>query len=375
MRQIIGTCGHPVSKPGVAECRDCWVNRGSSKPAPETLAADRDRLRSADTIASLKARYAEALKTIERQERQIGAAAALGRPVDTFKIEPRAKSGTSEATPVLVASDWHIEEKVGAEVGGLNRYSLEIAKERSTRFFQSGLRLIRLLSQDVTISTAVLALLGDFITNVIHDAENAEMNEVHPTEAILVAQGFIVSGIEFLLNHSKLSLVVPCHSGNHARTTKTTRFSAENGHSLEYLMFRHLAAYFRHEPRVTFIIPEGMHSYLGVYDQTIRFQHGHSIKYGGGVGGIFIPAYKAIAQWNKGKRADLDVFGHFHQSKDGGNFLCNGSLIGYNGFALAIKADFEPPRQTLFLMDKRRGRTCTWPIIVGDDGSAKRRAA
>jgi hypothetical protein len=177
------------------------------------------------------------------------------------------------------------------------------------------------------------------------------------------AQNLIISGLEFLLNHSPFSFVIPCHSGNHARTTQKTRFGAENGHSLEYLMYLHLAAYFRNEPRVTFLIPEGMHSYVDVYNQTIRFHHGHAVKYGGGVGGIYIPVNKAIAQWNKARRADLDVFGHFHQMRDGGNFICNGSLIGYNAFALSIKADYEPPKQALFLLDKKRGRTCTWPIL------------
>ena len=70
--------------------------------------------------------------------------------------------------------------------------------------------------------------------------------------------------------------------------------------------------------------------------------------------GIFIPAYKAISQWNKARYADLDVFGHFHQSKDGGNFICNGAGIGYNSFALSIKADFEHPSQTFFLVDHKR---------------------
>jgi hypothetical protein len=217
----------------------------------------------------------------------------------------------------------------------------------------------------VAISNVVLALLGDFISNDLHEGESVEMNEQQPMHALQTAQSFIVSGIEFLLANSSYTLTIPCHSGNHARTTKKTRFSAENGHSLEYLMYLHLAAYFRTEPRVQFIIPEGMHSYMQIYDQTIRFHHGHAVKYGGGVGGIFVPAYKAISQWNKARHADLDVFGHFHQSKDGGNFLCNGSLIGYNGFALSIKADYEQPRQSLFLMDKKRGRTATWPILVG----------
>jgi len=103
---------------------------------------------------------------------------------------------------------------------------------------------------------------------------------------------------------------------------------------------------------------------MDVYGRTLRLHHGHAIRYQGGVGGLFIPTYKAIAQWNLGRRAHLDAFGHFHQTKDGGSFLTNGSLIGYNAFALSIKADFELPRQTLILLDKTRGRTCSWPILV-----------
>jgi hypothetical protein len=121
---------------------------------------------------------------------------------------------------------------------------------------------------------------------------------------LALAQEHIVSGIEFLLANSKYNFIVPCHSGNHARTTKQTYFSSENGHSLEYLMYLHLAAYFRGESRVKFIIPEGYHSYLKVYDQTLRFHHGHAVKYGGGVGGIFIPAYKAISAVEQSTRRE-----------------------------------------------------------------------
>jgi len=363
-------CGRP-KKALSRLCRGCFdAVTDSAAPPPsdpippaEQITTDRQASRVQTELTVLRAKYKEALQTIERQEAELGVAAALREGVETFAITPKEQSNTSEATPVLVASDWHVEEKVGAEVGGLNRYTLDIAKQRATTFFQAGLRLIDLLAQDVKISTVVLALLGDFISNDIHD-EVAEVAEIPPTHAIATAQNFLISGIEFLLNHSAYSFVIPCHSGNHGRTTKTTRFATENGHSLEYLMYLHLAAYFRNEPRLTFIIPDGMHSYLKVYDQTIRFHHGHAIKYGGGVGGIFVPAYKAIAQWDKAKRADLTVIGHFHQMKDGGNFLCNGSLIGYNAFALSIKADYEKPRQALFLIDKKRGRTCTWPILV-----------
>lgn len=340
------------------------LDRASRPETPRTMEVDREVLRLKARLTETDGRYRSALDTIAALEHEREAFGALREGVKPFTIRPSHPSGTSEGTVVLVASDWHMEERVGGEVGGLNRYSPEIAQTRAAQFFASGLRLTRLLQQDIKIQTIVLALLGDFITNQIHEAENAETNALLPTQAIVLAQNTLISGIDFLLEHTKADLVLPCHSGNHARTTKRTRFSAEYGHSLEYLLYQHLAAYYRNEPRLSFLIPEGLHSYVRIYDQTVRFHHGHAIKYQGGVGGIYIPVAKSINQWNKARHADLDVFGHFHQLRDGGNFICNGSLIGYNGFALSIRADFEPPKQALFLMDKKRGRTCLWPILV-----------
>lgn len=362
------SCGAALYNDNVSgKCRDCLYG-GDAIPAnasPEQqVQQDREREKFKTANAMLKRKYDDLLKIVELRERELDAVGILKTQVETVVIEPRKASGNSESTIVWVGSDWHTEENVGAEVGDLNHYNVDIAKDRATNFFRSGLRLTNLLAQDTTIHNIVLALLGDFITNDIHGAENAEKNELQPIHALVIAQNMIISGIEFILTNSSYNLIIPCHSGNHARTTQTTRFASENGHSLEYLMYIHLQAYFRNEPRVRFIIPEGMHSYLKVYDTMIRFHHGHAVKYGGGVGGIYIPVNKAIAQWNKGQHADLDVFGHFHQMRDGGNFICNGSLIGYNAFALSIKADFEKPKQALFMINKKFGRTATWPIIV-----------
>jgi hypothetical protein len=343
-------------------CLACYRKRPTS-----TVDTDRATRRTEAERSQLRQKYDAALKTIDRQERELRSMNVLGQGLDTFTIEPKTGHRTSEGTVIALASDWHVEEKVGAEVGGLNTYSLDIAKARIEKFFQGIIRLTALLHQDINVTTLVLALLGDFISNDIHE-DFPEINELQPMHALVFVQNHLISGIEFLLAHTPegghFDIVVVCHSGNHARTTHKTRFSAENGHSLEYLLYLHLAAYFRDQPRVKFIIPEGMHSYLDIYGTTIRFQHGHAIRYAGGVGGIYIPVNKAIAQWNKARHADLDVFGHYHQLRDGGNFICNGSLIGYNAFALSIKADYEPPKQALFLMDRKRGRTCTWPILV-----------
>lgn len=72
----------------------------------------------------------------------------------------------------------------------------------------------------------------------------------------------------------------------------------------------------------------------------------------------------AISQWTKAKQADLDVFGHFHQFKDGGNFICNGSLIGYNAYAVSIKADFEQPVQAFFMMNNQGRKIMVTPIFL-----------
>jgi hypothetical protein len=348
-------------------CRTCLIASRrviAPQPPPILLATDRERQRLTAQVAGLKSRYDESLRTIERQEEELKSLGVLNSGLDTFTITPKYGKKTSEATPIVVASDWHTEEVVTtAQTSGLNVFNADICRARVTRFFQATQRLIALLAQDVQITTVVLGLLGDFITNDLHE-EAVETNGLLPMHAILNAQNLLASGLEFLLKETNYTFKIVCKVGNHGRTTKKVRFATENGHSLEHLMYVALASYFRHEPRLEFHIDDGYHQYVQVYDRTLRFHHGHQINYQGGIGGIFIPAFKAISQWDKGRHADLDVFGHFHSSKDGGKFISNGSLIGYNSFALSIKADYEEPKQQLFLIDKKRGRTCVWPIFL-----------
>ena len=330
-----------------------------------SLSEDREQRKSKYSIADLKKKYELALKAIEALEADRTKILDLKGTVETYTIAPRKSGGKSEATAVWVASDWHTDELIDpGTVNGLNSFNPTIAQKRVNNFFTSGLRLTNILAQDVEIKTIVLALLGDFFTGHIHP-DFMELTDTEPIHAVIRAQNMIASGIQYILDNSTYDLVIPCHSGNHARTTEKTRFATENGHSLEFYMYHFLADHFKDKPRVKFLLSTGYMSYMDIYGYRIRFMHGHALRYGGGIGGIFIPAFKAISQWDKSQRADLTVFGHFHQSKDGGNFICNGSLIGYSAFALSIKADYEKPKQTLFLVDKDRGRTCVWPILVG----------
>ena len=311
-----------------------------------------------------KKALSEALERIEMLETEREAILAIKEDVKTFKIIPAEHRGKSEATALWLASDWHVGERVNrGQVNDINEYNPTISKKRGENFFKNGLKLTDMAAREVHVDTIVLALLGDFITGHLH-LDAVENNYLAPVEETVYAQEIIISGINFILENSKYNLIIPCHSGNHGRTTKFSHFGSENGHSLEYFMYRSIANYYRNEKRVKVLIAEGAHSYLDVYGYRIRFLHGHDVKFNGGSGGITIPLNKAISQWDKAMPAYLTCLGHFHQRFDGNSFLVNGSLIGYNSFALSIKASAEKPAQQFALIDRDRGKTIVCPIIV-----------
>lgn len=328
------------------------IKKGKTRKEP-TLDDDLARLREKRNARTDRKRFDELADRYDHLAREHDAAIGIKGRFPTFPIVP-FKGDTSESTAVVLASDWHIEETVLPEwVNGLNEFNLRIAQARVEHFFKLVLHLVNLERANTPIPRLVLWLGGDFITGNIHE-ENLETCSLTPIRAAIKAQGMLAAGIDFLLEQSNLELVVPCSPGNHSRITKKPRTSSEMGNSLELFVYHELAERYAGNPRVRFIIEEAYHTYLEVYDTTLRFHHGHGITYKGGVGGLTIPANKAIAQWNKGRWADLDCFGHYHTLFDGGNFVSNGSLIGHNPYAIReVKATFQRPKQAFFVINKR----------------------
>lgn len=302
-------------------------------------------------------KYKTLLEKVETLEAEKEAILYLAQTNISHTIKPLTSSGVGEATAVLVASDWHIEEKVTSEaVNGSPGYSLAIARKRADEFFQVGLRLRDLEAKNTPIPNMVLALLGDFITGNLHNWHGTPGNTtLEPVEAAYEAKGIIKSGIDFLLKESDLNLItIPCHAGNHARiTAKSPDSEKEMGNSLEYFIYGFLAQEYADNPRVKFLISKSYASRLQIYDLVLRFHHGHKIKYGGGIGGLAVPASKYVLRKNTHWYADVDVFAHHHQKQKGPRFICNGSMIGYNAYASDGAFEYEEPSQTYFLVNKR----------------------
>jgi len=289
----------------------------------------------------------------------------------------RAQEAKGDAVACLVASDWHVEEPVlRHQVHGLNEYNLEVAKARAEAFFRNGLKLVDICARDSKLERVWLGLLGDFFSGYIHE-ELQETNLLHPTEAANFVFDLLARGLDFWLRESPYSFDIDAISGNHGRMTKKPRHADVGGTSLETFMYASLARRYAGNPRIGFRLADGEMLYREYFERfRMRLIHGNQIGYQGGIGGVTIPIRKAIAQWDKGVKASLTVLGHFHSRQDGGDFIANGSLIGYNTFAQSIKASPEQPQQAFFLVHARRGgeKALTAPIWT-DSQQASRSAA
>lgn len=326
-----------------------------------TSKRDRDRARIAEHERDVL------LKKLELAQRRAEVLAALGQHVEPIRIAPPSSKGRRAAVAVLMVSDDHVEEEVDPiTINGRNRYNLQIAEQRFKRLGQGLLWQLEHHAGSYDIRQLLLWLGGDIITGYIHE-ELVEANNLSPTKALLFAKRQVVGLIESVLAHTKLEKVlVPCNYGNHGRTTAKPRIQTGADNSFEWLLYHMLADHFAKEPRVQFSIADGSHLYTSVWDWRVRTTHGDDLKFHGGVGGLVVPLRKAIGQWNRFKHADLTLMGHFHQFTDLSDAVVNGSLIGYNAFALRIRADYEPPQQGFFLIDRERGKREVSPIWVDD---------
>ena len=278
-------------------------------------------------------------------------------------------TGSKQAVPMLTLSDFHTDEVVDPDtICGLNEFNLEIARQRVARLVKGTVDITKMLKRESDIDTMVVNLLGDFMSGLIHEELQAT-NCMTPPEALLEVLNMLTGILESVLDSGVVKKIrVICCVGNHARITKRTFFKLRVKTSYEWMMYNLLMQHFaaKGETRIEFQIPSGYFNWVKVLDRDIRCHHGDNMRYNGGVGGIHIPVKKAIAQWNKARHADLDVFGHWHTLIWTEDYVINGSLIGYNAFAEMLKCDYTKAAQSLCLIHARYGKTAQYPIVVQD---------
>jgi hypothetical protein len=313
--------------------------------------------------ASLLSAKKRLLDQLGERDQQIAALTNLGTSQPPPIVAPRGRGESKRrlATPIMLLSDWHVEEPVDpAKVNGLNEYNLDIAEKCIDRCADAFEWLTR--DPRFDMREAVIWLGGDLYSGYIH-AELQESNFLSPVKACVWLQDRIEAMLRRILAETNFErIIVPCNDGNHGRLTQKMRISTRTANSLEWFLYKTLAKKFEGEPRIQFQIADGEWNFVDVFNHTIGFFHGDSVRYQGGVGGLLIPMRKALNEMRKYRKVDSFAFGHFHQYLPLPEMTANGSMIGLGPYSMSIKAAPEPRQQSFFLIDSEKGKCMSAPI-------------
>lgn len=264
---------------------------------------------------------------------------------------------------VALFSDAHIEETVTPEsVLGKNEYNIEIAKKRIENYF---VNLSNCLNED-KIENLVFASLGDTISGMIHD-ELVQSNGLTPVEATLLAQNLIYSGLSYICENTCVDKILFIGIvGNHSRTTKKIQHINGFKMSYEWLMYQNIKQQCENSKLpIEFNIPESELAILDMPDgQRFIFCHGFQIK-GSGSGtvcGIYPALNRLTMKWGRVFSQNRVFMGHFHTCTSISNAMVNGSIIGFNSFALTNGLAYEEPAQMYIAFDTNIGELLTRKI-------------
>lgn len=290
-------------------------------------------------------------------------AVAAANPRPPKWLTPKRRKGDHRAIVCTVLSDLHFDEVVNpAEVNGLNEYDRDIAETRLTNYFTGVVKVARHQMAGVEIEGAVLCLAGDMFSGLLHDLQ--ETNEDTLFGSVLRLSELLTAGIRLLAGEFG-RVHVPVVVGNHGRLTRKPRTKHRARDNADWLV-AHLLRRAVNDDRVTFDIPDAADVRFDVYGTRFLLTHGDQTKGGGGIGGIWPPIKRMVAQKQRQYAADpfdVVVMGHWHQLTWGGDFISNGSLKGFDEFALVSRFPPERPQQALWLTTPEHGITVQAPIF------------
>jgi hypothetical protein len=270
-----------------------------------------------------------------------------------------------EATAILQISDGHFGKIViPSTVNGLNTYNPEIAKKRMSTCAENTLKLIKKEREATKIDNLVLILGGDFLENSQLHHHSEMTTSMSPMEETLFAREILSKYIKTIAEYANFDkIVVACTRGNHSRITHRMIASVDYRMNYETILYNILRDDFKSES-VQWTIPDSEIAEVDIYGNMIRIIHGHQVKFQGGVGGLTIPLNKYIMRQDQINKAYYNFIHHYHNlSYPTTRSTINGSIVGYDPYAMSIGCSYERPMQSFQLMDFKRGMTIKAPIF------------
>lgn len=330
----------------------------------------RDAARRAEAKAGEAQRLLKGVRTqvtsLEQELERVLALPDPGPAPEWVAAPPSTRA--HEDKLVLVLSDLHLDEVVQLEeMNGVNEYNRKIADRRLSKVVDAAVDLSQNYLAGAEHTGWVIPLLGDFITGAIHE-ELAYTNEAPPAATLVHWAPKIASALKYVAEATDLPVHCPCHVGNHDRFYKKNPYKLRSESSLGWIMYHWIMDACRDDDRITFSIPKAPESRVDVYDYRLLLHHGDGFTSQGGVGGIYPALLKYLLRAHElysdqGDDFDLFIGGHWHHEHFGDDFIINGTIKGYDEYALGHKFKNRPPGQAMFTVTPEHGigwRNMVW---------------
>lgn len=321
------------------------------------------------TTKGLQKRNKELLADLVKAQNTIAVMSEIKTPKVKAKPFKRSKSQHTVIASAFL-SDTHLDEVVSkAQTGGINAYNRSIAERRLEGFVNKCLTTSHDLL-NFNIERLDVPLGGDMVSGNIHE----ELARTNQAEIMDTVNHWSEKIAEALISLSKEypELYVPCVVGNHGRNTKKVRHKGRIQDNFDWLIYMTAQRIVLSSTKnVKFDVSEHTDALWKAYDSTYCLTHGDQASGGGGWGGIASPIMRLNDKKSR-TYASLNtpyrylIMGHWHQFKDFGNILVNGSLKGYDEFAKNLNFEPEPPQQAFWITAPKKGKIMSMPLFVDE---------
>ena len=288
-------------------------------------------------------------------------------------VHDKVSNPRSPGTPILMLSDIHYGEVVSfEETLKSNQFNIALCEQRIGQVISTTLDLLFSHLANPDYPGLVVVLGGDMISGSLHE-DHAVTDEVTPLEQVL--------GIARLLADSLLSLsaefknvTVYCVPGNHGRTTRKPRSKFYAQTNLDWLAYQMIREHLRGVENIEVIAPPVRDMTFHVAGRRYRLTHGDQFRGGDGIIGPIGPIMRGdtrkrmAAGLMPGNTQEYDTMlcGHFHTLLQLPRLIVNGSIKGYDEYALAINVPFELPQQALWTVHPKYGHTWQMPVLCNN---------
>jgi hypothetical protein len=190
--------------------------------------------------------------------------------------------------------------------------------------------------------------------------------------AQLVAE-LIAGGIEFLRSEVGAPIRVYTSPGNHGRLTPKPHSVEGNRDNWDVMVSWSVEKILGKIDDVKFYYTGSGEVLFNVYGWWFLLRHGH--EGASGTGGMYGPIYKQVrgmyrahtSYGRRGRGFHWVLQGHDHTASNIPFGFANGSVVGYNAYAMRkLMADPSPAVQNLLIVESRLGVIAPLPLYLGD---------